>query len=176
MQFVVVRGSLTFCYALSEREELDKYMPVLAFLQANAVSDALNNTEWAFPMAECFHIVFFGVAIGTIMVVDLRLLGLAFSRHSPAKLAQDTALWTLAGFAITILAGMTLFLSDPRMYSFNMGFRFKVGALLVALVFHYTVHAKVVSSEARGAYAVVGVISVLLWITVVFSGIFIAFI
>lgn len=149
----------------------------LALLQSNPIGDALNNTEWAFPLAECFHIVFFGIAIGTIMVVNLRLLGLAFPRRTPAQLAQDTWVWTLVGLVVTVLAGMALFVSDPRMYSYNLGFRFKLTVFLLAVLYHYTVHTKVVSSgPSRGVGAVVGAISVVLWISVVFGGIFIAFI
>jgi hypothetical protein len=57
-------------------------MASLAFLQSNAIADLLNNTEWGFAVAECFHIVFFAVAIGTIMIVDLRLLGARVSTHN----------------------------------------------------------------------------------------------
>jgi hypothetical protein len=149
----------------------------LALLQSNPIGDALNNTEWAFPLAECFHIVFFGIAIGTIMIVNLRLLGLAFPRRTPAQLAHDTWVWTLLGLAITTLAGMALFISDPRMYSYNQGFRFKVTVFLLAVIYHYTVHAKVVSSNSsRAIGAVVGAISVALWVSVVAGGIFIAFV
>ena len=152
-------------------------MPFLAFLQSNAISDALNNTEWAFPMAECFHIVFFGIAIGTIMIVNLRLLGLAFPNRAPAKLVEDTWVWTLVGLVVTFLAGMALFLSDPRMYSYNQGFRFKITVFLLAVIFHYTVYSKVVSSNtSRAMGAVVGAVSVALWVSVVFGGIFIAFV
>ncbi|HXP85713.1 MAG TPA: hypothetical protein VN841_13390 [Bryobacteraceae bacterium] len=152
-------------------------MAYLALLQSNPIGDALNNTEWAFPLAECFHIVFFGIAIGTIMIVNLRLLGLAFPRRTAAELAQDTWVWTLIGLVITVLAGMMLFLSDPRMYSFNLGFRFKITVFVLAVLYHYTVHAKVVSSgPSRWWGAVVGAISVALWVSVVAGGIFIAFI
>ena len=65
-----------------------KNMASPAFLQSNAIADLLNNTEWGFAVAECFHIVFFAVAIGTIMIVDLRLLGLAFPRTTSAKLTM----------------------------------------------------------------------------------------
>jgi len=152
-------------------------MAYLALLQSNPIGDALNNTEWAFPLAECFHIVFFGIAIGTIMIVNLRLLGLAFPRRTAAELAQDTWVWTLIGLVITVLAGMMLFLSDPRMYSFNLGFRFKITVFVLAVLYHYTVHAKVVSSgPSRWWGAVVGAISVAPWVSVVEGGIFIAFI
>jgi len=144
-----------------------------ALLQLNAISDLLNNTEWGFAVAECLHIVFFAVAVGTIMIVDLRLLGLAFPRTTSAKLHQDTWLYTLFGLAVTVLAGMALFLSAPRMYSFSPWFQFKATALFVAIVYNYTVHYKVASSsQSKGVGIVVGAISVLLWVSVVTGGLF----
>jgi high-affinity K+ transport system ATPase subunit B len=145
-----------------------------AFLQANPIGDVLNSTEWAFPLAECFHIVFFGVAIGSIALVDLRLLGLAFQRHSAAELVRDTWIYTLVGLVVTIVAGMVLFLSDPRMYAFHAWFRFKIAMLLVAILYNYTVHTRVaMAGSSKAAGAVVGAISVLLWITVVLGGVFV---
>lgn len=144
-----------------------------ALLQSNAIADLLNNTEWGFAVAECFHIVFFGVAIGTIMIVDLRLLGLAFPRKTSAKLLEDTWVYTLIGLAVTVLAGMALFLSDPRMYYFSPWFRFKAIALLLAIVYNYSIHYKVASSSpSPGVGVVVGAISVLLWVSVVTGGLF----
>ena len=149
-------------------------MPCLAFLQSNAIADLLNNTEWGFAVAECFHIVFFAVAIGTIMIVDLRLLGLAFPRTTPAKLLHDTWAYTLIGLTVTVLAGMGLFLTDPRMYYFSPWFRFKAAALLLAILYNYTVHYKVASSTpSPGVAVMVGAISVLLWISVVTGGLFV---
>src|SRR5579863_5881167 len=49
---------------------------------------------------------------------------------------------------VAVLAGMTLFVSDPRMYTHNSSFRFKMTALIVAIIYHYTVHHKVVSSNS----------------------------
>jgi hypothetical protein len=142
--------------------------------ESNAIADLLNNTEWGFAVAECFHIVFFGVAIGTIMIVDLRLLGLAFPRTTSAKLLQDTWVYTLLGLVVTVLAGMALFLSDPRMYYLSPWFRFKATALLVAILYNYTVHYKVASSSSSpGVGVVVGAVSLLLWVSVVTGGLFV---
>jgi len=152
-------------------------MIFLALLQSNPIGDVLNNTEWAFPLAECFHIVFFAIAIGTIAIVDLRLLGLAFPKQTPAKLAQETWLYTLVGLAVTVLAGIALFVSDPGLYTYNTSFRFKAAALLVALLYHYTVHNRVASSNASaGVNALVGALSLLLWSSVVVGGLFIGLI
>ena len=72
-----------------------------------------------------------------------------------------------------MLAGMALFLSDPRMYYFSPWFRFKAAALLLAIVYNYSVHYKVASSSpSPGVGVVVGAISVLLWVSVVTGGLF----
>ena len=145
-----------------------------ALLQLNTISDLLNNTEWGFAVAECFHIVFFAVAVGTIMIVDLRLLGLAFPRKTSAKLLHDTWVYTLIGLAVAVLAGMALFLSAPRMYAFSPWFQFKATALFVAIIYNYTVHYKVASSSpSPGVGVVVGAVSVLLWVSVVTGGVFV---
>ncbi len=144
-------------------------------MQANPIGDVLNTTEWAFPLAECFHILFFAMAIGSIVIVDLRLMGLAFQRHTPAELVKDTWAYTLAGLAVTLLAGMALFLSDPRMYALDRWFRNKAAMLLVAIIYNYTVHSRIATKgSSKPVEAVVGAISVLLWISVIVCGTFVA--
>src|SRR5438105_4220186 len=106
----------------------------------NPIGDALNNTEWAFPLAECFHIVAFAFSIGTIAVVDLRLLGVGIKKQTAAQIEKGVAPYTLIGLAVVILAGMALFLSDPRHYFYNESFRFKITALVIAIVYNYTIH------------------------------------
>jgi hypothetical protein len=150
---------------------------MLLLLQTNAIADALNSSEWVFPIAECFHITAFAWSIGMIALVDLRLLGLGIGHSTPSQVAKATAPWTLLGLAVVLLSGPVLFLSDPRMYLYNPSFRFKIGALVLALIFNYTIHRKVALSETSGAgaRAIVGVVSLALWVSVVFGGLFIAF-
>jgi uncharacterized membrane protein len=139
-------------------------------------TNPLNQTEWAFPVLECIHILGFALSIGTIAVVDLRLLGLGMRRQSAAQLAKGTAPWTLAGLAVMLISGPLIFSSDPRMYYYNPSFRFKIAALLLAILYHYTIHRKVALSAPSSLLAkLVGSISLALWVSVVFGGLFIAF-
>jgi hypothetical protein len=149
----------------------------MLLIQTNAVADALNSSEWVFPIAECFHIAAFAWSIGLIALVDFRLLGVGLKRSTPSQLAKATAPWTLLGLAVVLLSGPVLFLSDPRMYLYNASFRFKIGALVLALIFNYTIHRKVALSDSSsaGVRVVVGVVSLALWVGVVFGGLFIAF-
>lgn len=140
-------------------------------------ANPLNNTEWAFPLTECFHITSFALSIGTIMLVDLRLLGLGMLHQSARKLVRDTSLWTLAGLIIVITSGLLIFSSDPIHYIYNQAFRWKVTLLLIAIIYNYTIHRKVAMSEfSPGAGVATGAVSVLLWVSVVFGGLWIAFV
>jgi hypothetical protein len=149
----------------------------MLLLQENPVGDLLNNTEWAFPLAECFHIVGFGIAIGTVVLVDLRLMGLALKQQAASYLVKQTWMWTLFALVISIFAGIAIFLTDPIMYERNASFRFKLTALAVAILYNYTIHHKVAMSGSSGVFAkLVGGVSIALWLSVVASGLFIAFV
>jgi hypothetical protein len=140
-------------------------------------ANPLNSNEWAFPLTECFHITAFALSIGTIALVDLRLLGLAMPHQTAAQLLKGTWLWTLAGFIVVIFSGLLIFSSDPISYLHNASFQFKIAALLLGLVYNYTIHRRVALSNPSPALGrLVGGFSLLLWVSVVFGGLWIAFI
>jgi uncharacterized membrane protein len=145
---------------------------------ANAVSDALNSSEWVFPIFECFHITALAWSIGMIALVDLRLLGVGIQHSTSSELARATELWTLIGLSTVLMSGPVLFLSDPRMYLYNSSFRFKMYALAIALIFNFTIHRKVALSDGspRLFRVLTAVVSLALWASVVFGGLFIAFV
>jgi len=140
-------------------------------------TNPLNNNEWSFPLFECIHIAMFAMSIGTIAIVDFRLLGLAMRRQSPAELLKATWLWTLSGLTIVIMTGLVIFSSDPVRYYYNPAFRYKCIALVGAIVYNYTIHRKTVMSNAGPVVGgLVGSVSLLLWISIVFAGIFYSFV
>jgi hypothetical protein len=136
----------------------------------------LNAHEWAYGVTEVAHIVSLGIAIGLIAVVDLRLLSQGIVQVAPRRLIRATAIGTLIGFITAITTGFMIFSTDPARYLAHPAMRLKLILLLVALGFNYTIHSQV----ARGGRSPfvcrgVAVMSLALWISVVFSGIFYAF-
>ena len=139
-------------------------------------TNPLNNNEWSFPLLEIIHITGFALAIGTIFMVDLRLIGIGMMRQPASQLAKSLGPWTLGGLAAVLMSGPLIFSSDPNMYLNNSSFLFKMYALLIAILYQYTVHRKVALSDPSPAVgAIVGIISVALWVSVVAGGLFIAF-
>ena len=146
-------------------------------LAYDPATNPLNSNEWAFPLTECFHIAAMALSIGTIAIVDLRLLGLGMRNQSSAQLVRDTELWTLSGLAIVIASGLLIFSSDPIHYLNNGPFQFKMTVLLCGILYNYTLHRRIARSNASPAAGfVVGGFSLLLWLSLVFAGIFIAFV
>ena len=138
-------------------------------------TNPLNNNEWSFPLLEIIHIVGFAIAMGTIFMVDLRLIGIGMRRRLSSQLSKDFAPWTLGGLAAVLISGPLIFSSDPNMYMNNTSFQFKMGALLMALLYQYTIHRKVALPILRRCPRLTGIVSVALWVSVVAGGIFIAF-
>jgi hypothetical protein len=142
-----------------------------------AIVNPLNENALSFPILECIHILAFALSIGTIAIVDFRLLDIGMKHQTPAELLKDTAAWTLVGLVIMIFSGLLLFSSDPDMYYLNWAFLIKIACLLAAIVFNYTIHRKAAQSEEPPANRkLVACVSLGLWGSVVFGGIFIAFI
>jgi hypothetical protein len=66
------------------------------------IENPLNESALSFPILECFHIVGFAFSVGTIALVDFRLLGWGMRRETPAQIAKETFFWTLGGLIVMV--------------------------------------------------------------------------
>jgi hypothetical protein len=154
-------------------------MPVEFFrwLVNSPWSHAINSYEWVFPMVQSLHFIGFAMSIGTIALVDFRLLGLGMRGQSPGGLATDLAPWTHAGIAVMLTTGPLMFSTDAVSYHYNPSFQFKMVCLALALLLHFTLHRRAVQPDAPPIAAkLAAATSLLLWTAVVAGGRMIAFI
>ena len=136
----------------------------------------LNVHEWAYGLTEVAHILSLAIGVGLIALVDLRLLGAGVEKASAERLWRATAVISLMGLVVAVTTGLMIFSTDPIRYFQHPTMRFKLVLVLAALAFNYTVHSRIISGGyphlVRGSVAAV---SLLMWVAVVFSGIFYAF-
>jgi len=146
-------------------------------LLQNAIADTLNNSEWAFALAECVHIGGFAVGIGSIALVDFRMLNLGLRHATAARILRYTEPWTLFALVFVVFSGAALFFSQTDIYLANVIFPLKMYALFAALVYNFTIHRKVAIMENPPPVLskLVAIVSLLLWVSVVFGGIFTGF-
>ena len=143
---------------------------------ATAFQNPLGASPLIFPIVECFHIAGFILTVGTIALVDFRLLHWAMRNQTPAELAEDTNLWTLAGLFLVVCSGFLLYSGDPDQYYTSVSFLVKMACLIFAIVFHYTVQRRVVLAGASERKTkAVAYVSLGSWAAVIFGAIFIAF-
>ena len=136
----------------------------------------LNVHEWAYGVTEVAHILSLAVGIGLITLVDLRLLGVGLERASAERLWRGTTVASMMGLVIAVTTGLMIFSTDPIRYLGHPAMQFKVILIVVALAFNYTIHGR----AARGVYSqgvssAVAMVSLVIWVAIVFSGIFYSF-
>jgi hypothetical protein len=89
------------------------FVPMGFFQWCEAVwPGRIREATWVFAVTETIHIMVLAVLLGTIFVVDLRLLGLGLKRRSAAQLAKDLMPWTLTSMVLMVLTGIPLFMSE----------------------------------------------------------------
>ena len=129
--------------------------------------------SWLFPAIQSVHIIGLTMLVGTISLVDLRLLGVWMRRQDIADLATGLAPWTFAGLLTVLVTGPLLFWSDLARYVYNPAFVLKMGLLAIALAVHFTLHRSAVRRDAVHAPTkrkLAAVFSLILWSGVVVAG------
>jgi uncharacterized protein DUF6644 len=142
----------------------------------------IRESDWLFPTIETVHVFALVLVVGTIMTVDLRLLGFANKERPFSQVAAEMLPWTWAAFGVAALAGILMFSSKALTYYGNIPFRLKMVCLLLAAVnmvmFHW-LGTRHLEAWDRGrpprAAKLAGGASLLLWTTIVAAGRWIGF-
>jgi hypothetical protein len=121
------------------------------------------------PVIESIHLVGLTILVGTIAIVDLRLLGLGLRHVQVSAVAAAMAPWTTAGFVVVFVTGPLLLGFDVARYLKNPAFLLKMMLLAVALAIHFTLHRSVIRRDA-GNGRLAAVVSLVLWSSVVLAG------
>ena len=119
-----------------------------------------------------------GMLIGTLVIVDLRLLGFGMRRQSVQQLAGFLAPWTLLGVALMITTGVPLFMSEAVKLSRSSPFFYKMVFLICAVTLHFTLHRKATAAGATqgsGFGKLAASLSLICWLGVALAGRAIAF-
>ena len=116
---------------------------------------------------------------GSVLVVDLRLLGLGLRRQPMSRLARDAEPWLLRGLLVSVPTGVLLFMCFATKYYYLTFFWVKMWSLLLVLLFTFSVRRKVTMSDETRIGPVwskaVALVSLSLWTTVAIGGRWIGF-
>jgi hypothetical protein len=157
---------------------------ILSALQATPWGTAVRESTWLFPTIESAHVLSLVLVVGSIMVVDLRLLNLASRQRSVKELTDDVLPWTWAAFVSAAITGTLLFSSSAIRYSGIWQFEVKMCMLALAAInmgiFHLGAFRSVAQWDRHPAQPplaakLAGGISLCIWVAVVALGRWVGF-
>jgi len=154
----------------------------LNWLQDLSFPTEIRESVWLFPTIETVHVFALVLVVGSIMTVDLRLLGFTNRERPFSEIAAEMLPWTWVAFTVAATAGLLMFSSKALIYYGNIPFRLKMLSLALAginmVLFHGlgTRHLKTWDRKQPPALAkFAGGTSLLLWIVIVAAGRWIGF-
>jgi cytochrome c556 len=150
----------------------------LQSLEQTGLASGIRNSLYVFPILEAIHVMALSVVFGTIVIVDLRILGLASTERPFGRMSSELLKFTWGAFAVAALTGTLMFMTNARVYAANTPFRIKMALLALAglnmALFHLTAGKSAPRWEKGPTAPALGKVtataSVTLWIAIIFAG------
>jgi hypothetical protein len=160
-----------------------QFQDLVAYFEDSGLAESIREGDTLFPLIESVHVIAICLVVGSILVVDLRLLGFASINRPVGRLAQATLPVTWCAFGIAATTGFLLFISSASKYLANGYFVAKLLLIGVAglnmIIFHCLSARDLPRWEKEPLppmrARLAGGLSILLWIAVVACGRWIGF-
>jgi uncharacterized membrane protein len=136
---------------------------------------AANNSTWGSAVLEVIHYFSFFVLVGSIAIVDLRIIGVAGRRQSAALLAERAFPWVWTGLGLSIATGFVMFAGDASQYVPNSVFHKKLFTILLAAAFSVWVQRGVQRWDRLPVMPIwaklLALVSLMLWVEAILMGV-----
>ena len=152
-------------------------MTPMGAIEMSALGVAMRQSLWLYPIVEIVHLTGIALLVGSIAMLDLRLLG--FSNSVPVRrLASHILPWTTASFLLIVPSGLAMFVAHANDLIGNPVFALKICLILAAGVNAAVFHAGVfrgasdwdVNRAPPAAARLSAALSLLLWVSVIACG------
>jgi hypothetical protein len=148
-----------------------------AWIEQWPLAVAMRQELWLYPSVEILHILGFVTLVGSIAMLDLRLLGLS-RQLSVRALSRHLLPWTLGALIVIVPTGLLMFLAHATDFISNSAFALKLtlisGACLNAVAFHLGPFRSVAQWDSGTATPPVArihaALSLILWMGVITCG------
>ena len=162
---------------------MQQLQDLISYFENSGLADNIRENDVLFPLIESFHVIAICLVVGSILVVDLRLLGLASIHRSVSRVTSGILPLTWCAFAVAVASGILLFISNATKYLGNGFFVAKIFLICAAglnmAIFH-AISAKDLPQWEKEKWLplparLAGGLSILLWVSVVTCGRWIGF-
>jgi hypothetical protein len=158
--------------------EIGSLSHLCQWLNDSSVGTAIRESDYLFPVIETVHVLAIALLVGTVAILDLRLLGLMMKKEPVQEVAGQILPLTWMGFVVMVASGFLLFWAEAAKSYANPAFRIKLILLLMVglnpLIFHTTIYRKVgewgISTVSPGRARLAAVLSLTLWSGIIIAG------
>ena len=141
--------------------------PYFQAMNDSNIAKFISESLWIYPLDQAIHLLFLALFAGSILILDIRLLGFGMREQSTAKVARDSTPWVIAGFFGLVATGIPQLIQNAMREYYSDFFWIKMYVLPVALIYTFTVRRMVAQAEegrvSPAVQRVVGLVSILLW-------------
>jgi hypothetical protein len=153
-------------------------LEICQWINATSFATSIRESDWVYPIIETVHVLAIALLVGTVAIVDLRLLGIVLQRERVSRVAGQVLPLTWAGFVAMFASGTLLFVAQASKSYVNPAFRIKMLLLLLVglnpLIFHSTIYRSVGAWDGRtvapGRARLAAVLSLCLWSGIIVAG------
>ena len=153
-------------------------LPFFEWCEASALGQFVRTSIWMFPVVEAIHLLGLASLGGAVLIVDLRLLGLALTDQPVSTLARGAQRWLTWSLGLMLGTGFLLFMSEAVKCYHNPSFWVKILTMPVAVGFTFLVRQRIAMRETPATATQLRLIalgSIALWFTVSMAGRWIGF-
>lgn len=144
-------------------------LPAFEWLQQSYLGETIRHSAALIALLEIVHLIGLALLIGTILMVDLSLLGLGIRGQPVSRVARELKLFTVIGLIIMLVSGPLILCSEAVRCYKTPAFWIKMALLAMAITFHFTIHRRVTEEEHAYSRAV-AILSLVLWTGVALAG------
>jgi len=141
---------------------------------------ALQTNTYPFPVIEAVHLLTITLMLGTLFVINFRVLGFVLKDRPLTEVVAGITPWMRTGYVLTFLTGIVLFMSESLKLSANAAWLPKMGLLVGAMVFQFVLSAFILKGsrleKPTGLAKTLAVVSTLLWVVTGMAARWIAFV
>ncbi len=131
----------------------------------------LSTTGWMYASVSVIHYLTMFWFIGSMALVDLRVMGIAARKRSLSELAEQIFPWAWIGMVLAIISGFLMFLTDAGDWAPDPIFHIKLGMIAISVVLAILVRAWVPkwaeAPEIPNWAKVIAALALLSWIVTI---------
>ena len=109
-------------------------------LSHSALGHAMQTSKWGFALVETVHLLALAALGGSVLMLDLRLLGIVLRKESARIISRDLGRILLGSLLTMILSGVALLSEEALKCYYSPAFRWKMALLAAAVTFYFTLH------------------------------------